>query len=487
MDARHTAPEADALVVFGITGDLARKMTFRALYRLEAHHRLVCRVIGVARQDWSKEQLIEHARTAIEQSGEQIDKSVFDRFARRLSYVAGDFTESDTYKRLGTALEGAAHPLFYLEIPPSLFAVVVECLATAGLTTGARVAVEKPFGHDLDSARKLNHDLGHHLAEDQILRIDHFLGKEPVLDIQYIRFANDILEPVWNRDHVNSVQITMAENFGVEERGSFYDPVGALRDVVQNHLLQVLSLVAMEPPVGAAADDLRDKKGDVFRAMPDADPSRYVRGQYQGYLDVDGVAKGSTTETYVALRLEVDSWRWAGVPFFIRAGKAMATKVTEVRLTFRRPPRLGFLGGVYHGEPNQLVLRVDPQPGLRIGLTSKGSGQRAWQTVHLDMLFAQEHGQVLEPYERLLRAATAGDDHLFSREDGVEETWRVIQPLLDQSPPVREYPQGSWGPKDAADLVRGICEWHKPWLPGDPDSGQGSGGGADKGGHDGSH
>src|SRR5215469_3668263 len=359
---------ADVLVIFGITGDLARKQTFRALYRLERREVLRCPVIGVARDEWSDATLQVHARQAIEESGEKVSEAVFRRLAERLSTVPGDFQDPKTYDRLGQAIDGRQTPVFYLEIPPSLFGRVVEGLAGAALTRQARVLLEKPFGHDLASARALNAELHKFLRERQIYRVDHFLGKEPTLDIVYLRYGNSIFEPLWNRDHIQCVQLTMAEDFGVEDRGAFYDPVGALRDVVQNHLLQVIGLIAADPPSAAGADDLRDKKLEVFRSIPDADPAQYVRGQYEGYLKVPGVARGSTTETFAALRLEIDNWRWAGVPVFIRAGKALATRVTEVRLIFRRPPELRFIGQQHRCEPNQIVLRIDPNPGLRFGV-----------------------------------------------------------------------------------------------------------------------
>jgi glucose-6-phosphate 1-dehydrogenase len=462
--SESAAQETDVLVVFGITGDLARKMTFSALYLLEARGRLDCPIIGVAKDDWSTSTLIDHARQSLEEGDTHLEAKVFDRLAARLSYLQGDFDDEATYTELAKQLEGRANPLFYLEIPPFLFAPVIESLNKVGLTTGARVVVEKPFGHDRASAAKLNEELHALLDESQIFRIDHFLGKEPAMDLQYLRFANDLLEPVWNRDHVAAVQITMAENFGVEDRGSFYDAVGCMRDVVQNHLLQVLALVAMEPAVGADADALRDKKVEVFRSIPEIDPAHCVRGQYRGYTDVRGVAKDSATETYIALRLEVDSWRWAGVPFFIRAGKALEDRVTEVRLIFKRAPRMAFLGRPAHAEPNQIVLRIDPDPGLSILLVSKGKDERASETVHLDLAFASEHHRPIAPYERLLGAAMDGDHRLFTREDAIDETWRIVQPLLDNPPPIHLYDRGSDGPAAAKEIVRGHPPWHEPWL-----------------------
>src|SRR5215471_126673 len=323
---------ADVLVIFGITGDLAKKMTFQALYRLERRQMLPGPVVGVAREGWSDATLRDHARRAIVGTGEMLDEQVFRRLAERLSMVSGDFGDPAIYDRVAKGIEGRRSPVFYLEIPPSLFGRVVEGLAGAGLLQRARVVMEKPFGHDLASARAPNAELHRFLEESQIYRIDHFLGKEPAMDILFLRFANSVFEPLWNRDRIQSVQVTLAEDFGVDDRGAFYDPVGALRDVVQNHLLQVIGLIAAEPPSAADADSLRDKRLEVFRSIPSADPGHYVRGQYDGYLSVPGVRPGSRTETFAALRLQIDNWRWSGVPFFIRAGKELPERVTEVRI-----------------------------------------------------------------------------------------------------------------------------------------------------------
>jgi glucose-6-phosphate 1-dehydrogenase len=449
-------------VVSGITGDLAKEMTFRSLYRLERRGLLGCPIIGVAVDDWTTADLRRHLRSAIRAGGETVERPVFDRLAARFAYVQGDFADPATYERVAAAIKNAKRRVFYLETPPSLFGRVVEGLAGAGLTKNARVVVEKPFGHDLASARALAAELHRWVREEQIFRVDHFLGKLGLEELLYLRFANTMLEPVWNRDHVACVQVTLAERFGVEDRGRFYDAVGALRDVVVNHL----AAAARRGDDGSSVNERIARRGPAspVRGRRRCRSGRYVRGQYSGYRATPGVAARSTTETYAALELRIDNERWQDVPFYIRAGKHLPITQTELRLVFRASSPLTFLSRRKQPSANELVVRIDPGTGLRFVLEGHRADASGPEPISLEMQFAEQGGEGPTPYEVLFQAALAGDHTLFTRQDTIEQTWRIIQPLLDHPPRNQPYRRGSWGPAAARELPKRHGGWRSPWT-----------------------
>jgi glucose-6-phosphate 1-dehydrogenase len=453
-------PRSDLLVMFGASGDLAKKKLFPAVYRLEKRGLLGIPVVGVALDDWSDDDLRNHARTAIQEDGEPWDEAAFGRLAANMHYVSGNYADPATFAAVKAASHDASHPIFHFAIPPSMFGTVAEGIAGVGLDAGARLIIEKPFGRDYGSAVDLNATLHEHFPESAIFRIDHFVGKEAMRSILITRFANAIAEPLWNRNVVATVKVTMAEAFGVEDRGAFYDSVGAMRDVMQNHLLQMVALLGMEQPVNESSKALRDEKGKVLEACRVVDPAHYVRGQYEGYLDVVGVRPGSDTETYGAFRLDIDSPRWSGVPFFLRAGKSLGRTVTEMTIEFKRPPRPLWMPE--HNQVPRNSIRIEAKPDSFDAITwlRKEPGEEMMPSAITLAPPPDDRADIgPEPYELLIEEAMKGDPTLFAREDSVLESWRIVERILTEYSPVETYAAGSWGPTAGSKLVRGHGGW----------------------------
>jgi glucose-6-phosphate 1-dehydrogenase len=457
-----TAAHSDAFVFFGATGDLAYKQIFPALHGLIRDEGFNLPIIGVAKAGWTLDQLKARAKDSLAHHG-CVDPTICDTILELLRYVDGDYNDPNTFTQLRAELGSAQRPLHYLAIPPSLFGAVAENLAKSGCAENARVVVEKPFGRDLESCRELGRTLHQFFPEDRIFRIDHYLGKEPVQNILYTRFANPMFEPIWNRDHVRSIQITMAESFGVQDRGKFYDEVGALLDVVQNHMLQVVANLTIDPPTGEDYDGVRDRKSELMRAIRPLKAEDVVRGQYDGYRKVPGVAPGSPVETFVAIKLEIDSWRWAGVPIYVRAGKLMPVTCTEALIEFKRPPKETF-GELVPNTSAHMRIRVSPDMTIGLGVRVKTPGERmVGRDVELEL--HRQAADDMPPYQRLLGDASRGTVELFSRQDLVEAQWRIVEPILGNVTPFYSYASGTWGPEEANQLIGNDGPWLDPTVP----------------------